>query len=128
MKNIPYHKALGLLMWLQVATRPDLLFAVNILSQFTHNPRKPHWNMLKHILAYVKGTAHYGITYKARSDLNPIGYVDSDFAGCRELRCSTEGNTFIIAGGLVSWESKHQETVGLSTVEAEYIAFTRAMS
>ena len=58
--------------------------------------------------------------------MNPIGYVDSDYAGCKDTRRSTEGNVFIVAGGPVSWESKHQETVALSTVESEYMAFTRA--
>ena len=59
MKNILYREAFGLLMWLQVATRPDLLFAVNILSRFAHNPRKSHWNVLKHTLAYIKATTYY---------------------------------------------------------------------
>ena len=58
--------------------------------------------------------------------MNPIGYVDSDYAGCKDIRCSTEGNVFIVAGGPISWESKRQETVALSTVESEYMAFTRA--
>ena len=62
----------------------------------------------------------------AGEDLNPTGYVDSDFAGCRDTRRSTEGNIFVVAGGPVSWESKRQETVALSTVKAEYMAFTRA--
>ena len=77
MENTPYQEALGSLMWLQIATRPDLSYAVNLL----HNPGKTHWNALKHILAYIKGTIRYGITY-AGEDLNPTGYVDSDFAGC----------------------------------------------
>jgi len=127
-KNVPYREVLGLLMWLQVATRPDLSFVVNILSRFAHNPGKPHWNALKHTLAYIKATTHYGVTFKAGGNLDLIGYVDSNFAGCRESRRSTEGNIFIVAGGPVSWESKRQETVALSTVKAEYMAFTRATS
>jgi len=51
-------------MWLQVATRPDLAFSVNKLACFSHNPGRAYWNALKHILAYVKGTIDYGITYK----------------------------------------------------------------
>jgi len=74
----------------------------------------------------VKGTIDYGITYREGGTLNPIGYVDSDYASCKDTRRSTEGNVFIIAGGLVSWESKRQETVALSTVESEHMAFTRA--
>ena len=63
MKDIPYHEALGSQMWLQVVTRPDLSFAINLLARFAHNPGKPHWIALKHVLAYVKGTIGYGITY-----------------------------------------------------------------
>ena len=83
-KDILYHEVLGLLMQLQVATRPDLSFAVNILSRFAHNPGKPHWNAFKHMLAYIKGTTYYGVTFKARDNLYPIGYVDSNFAGYRK--------------------------------------------
>jgi len=123
MKDIPYYEALGSLMWLQVTTRPDLSFAINLLACFAYNPGKPHWIALKHILAYVKGTIGYGITYRAGGNLNLIGYVDSDFAGCKDTRRSTEETIFIVARGLVSWESKQQDTVDLSTVEAEYMAF-----
>jgi len=123
MKNIPYHEVLGSLMWLQVATRPDLSFAINLLAHFTHNLGKPHWIVLKHVLTYVKNTIDYGITYWAGGNLNLIGYVDSDFTGCKDTRRSTEGTIFIVAGGPVSWESKWQDTVALSTVKAEYMAF-----
>jgi len=73
MKDTPFWEALGSLMWLQVATRPDLAFSVNILVRFAHNPEKAHWNTLKHILAYVKGTKHYGITYKGGSSVRATG-------------------------------------------------------
>ena len=106
MMKIPYHKALGSLMWLQVATRPDLAFAVGLLARFAHNPGKEHWRALKHVMGYVKGTISYGIMYQAGEGLKPIGYVDSDFAGCQSTRRSTDGNIFLVAGGPVSWESK----------------------
>jgi len=99
---------------------------MTLLSRFAHNPGKSHWTAIKHVLAYIKGTLNYGITYKADAKLNPTRYVDSDFAGYKDTCCSTEGNIFIIAGGPVSWESKRQETVALSTVEAEYMGFSRA--
>jgi len=70
---------------------------------------------------------NYEITYKANAELNPTRYVNSDFAGCKDTCCSTKGNIFIIAGGPVSWESKRQETVVLSTVEAKYMGFSRAI-
>ena len=80
--------------------------------------------MLKHALSYVKGTLDYGITYFRNSSLCPSGYVDSDYAGDVDGRKSTEDYMFFVDGGLVSWASKRQETVALSIVEAEYIAFT----
>jgi len=124
MKGIPYRKTLGSLMWLQVATCLDLSYTVNLLSRFAHNPGQAHWNALKHALSYVKGTLDYDITYFYNLSLRPFGYVDSDYAGDVDRRKSTEGYMFFVGGRLVSWASKHQETIALSTVEAEYIAFT----
>jgi len=126
MNKTPYQEALGSLMWLQVATQPDLSYTVGLLFRFAYNPGQTHWNTIKHALVYVKGTTHYGITYKGNTDLNHIGYVDSDFAGCQDTCCSTEGNIFLVAGEPVFWESKRQETIALLTVEAEYMAFSRA--
>ena len=83
---------------------------------------------MKHTLAYVKETIDYGITYRGGETLNLIGYVDSDYAGCKDTRCSIEGNVFIVTDGPVSWESKCQETVALSTVESEYMTFTHTMA
>lgn len=126
MKKVPFREALGSLMWLQVATRPDLSYAVNVLSRFANNPGCKHWEAMKHVLAYLKGTLDYGITYSRNSTLQPFGYVDADHAGNIDNSRSTEGHIFFMAGGAVSWASKRQETVALSTVEAEYMAFTRA--
>jgi hypothetical protein len=126
MKTVPYCEALGSLMWLQVAMRPDLSYAVNLLSRFANNPGQSHWNALRHTLGYLKATLDYGITYCQNGDLQPFGYVDADYAGDIDSSRSTEGHIFFVAGGPVSWASKGQETVALSTIEAEYMAFTRA--
>jgi len=101
MKNIPFCEALGSLMWLQVVIRPNITFSVNKLARFAHNPGKAHWNALKHVMAYIKGTIDYGITDKGGGNLKPSGYVDSDYAGCKDTRRSTEGNIFMVAGGPV---------------------------
>ena len=82
--------------------------------------------MLKHTLAYIKRTVYYGITYHTNETLEPFGFVDSDFAGCKDLRRLTEENVFVVVGGLISWKSKHQEIVTLSTVKAKYIVFSQA--
>jgi len=86
MKNIPFRETLGLLMWLQVIIRPDITFSVNKLAHFAHNPEKAHWNALKHVMAYIKDTIDYGITYKDGSSLESSGYVNSDYAGCKDTR------------------------------------------
>ncbi|KAF7768677.1 hypothetical protein Agabi119p4_7920 [Agaricus bisporus var. burnettii] len=110
MKNVPYREVLGSLMWLQVATRPDLSYAVNILSRFANNPGRSHWDAMKHTLGYIKGTMDYGITYYRDATIKPFGYVDSDFAGDINSRRSTEGHVFFVAGGPISWASRRQDT------------------
>ena len=116
---------LGSLMWLQVATQPNIFYAVTLLSHFAHNPEKSYWSKVKHVLTYIKGTLDYRITYRADGELSSTGYVDSDFAECKDTCCSTEGNIFIVTGEPILWESKRQETVVLSTVKAEYMGFLR---
>jgi len=127
MKGILYQEALGSLMWLQVTTRPDLLFAVNLLSRFAANPGRAHWEAIKHTMAYVKGTTGYGITYHRGLSLQPVGFTDSDFANDKDTRCSTDGHVFYVGGGPVSWSTKCQETVATSTTEAKYMAVSRAV-
>ena len=77
---------------------------------------------MKRVLRYLKGTRNIGITFRGNSAVEPVGYCDSDWAGCRETRKSTEGMVFLLAGGAVHWRSKKQSIVATSTCEAEYIA------
>ncbi|KNZ81205.1 Copia protein [Termitomyces sp. J132] len=115
---------LGALMWAQAATRPDLSFAVALLACFQANPGPAHWKALLHVLAYIKGTLDYKIVYSKElgGSIKPTGYVDSDYGGDLDTRRSTTGYVFLMAGGPVSWSSKRQQTVALSTTEAEYMA------
>jgi len=99
---------------------------VNKLARFAHNLEKAHWNALKHVMAYIKGTIDYGITYKGGGSLEPSRYVDLDYTGCKDTRGSTKDNIFMVAGGPVSWECKRQDTVVLSIVETEFMAFSKA--
>ena len=85
-KNMPFCEALESLMWLQVITRPNLVYSINKLAHFTHNPGKTYSNALKHMLAYIKGTIDYGITYKGGGDLKPISYIDSNYARYKDTR------------------------------------------
>ena len=125
MDDKPYRSVLGSVMWGQLATRPDLSFSVSLLARFQANPGIDHWNALMHVIGYIRNTLDYGLTYSRDADLSPHAYVDADYGGCRDTRRSTSGYVFIMAGGPVTWSSKRQTTVALSTVEAEYVAMSR---
>jgi hypothetical protein len=122
MADKPYSSLLGRLMYLMVSTRPDLASAVQILSRFMSNPGESHWRALKRLLQYLKYTANHGITYRGDQEIQPVGFSDADFAGCKDSRKSTSGYVFMMGGGAVSWSSKRQTIVATSTCEAEYVA------
>jgi hypothetical protein len=128
MADKPYGECVGSLQHAANTTRPDLAFSVGRLATCLSNPQPQHWKNSQHVLAYVKGTLDYKIVYRrgGGSGIKPDGWVDSDFAADLETRRSTSGEVFMMSGGPVSWSAKRQATVALSTVEAEYIALTRA--
>ena len=119
-----YRPVLGSMMWGQLATCPDLSFTVSLLSRFQSDPRIEHWKGLLHVIGYIKNTMDYRLTYSQDANLTPLAYVDADYGGCRDTRWSTSGYVFMMAGRLVTWSSKRQATVALSTVEAEYVAMS----
>lgn len=121
MKNRPYRELVGGIIYLANATRPDIAFAASILSRFSTNPGELHWMLAKRVLRYLKGTSHYGIKYTKNQDLL-TAYTDSDWAGDVDDRKSCTGNVIILANGPISWKSKKQASVALSTMEAEYSA------
>ena len=124
MKKTPYREAIGSLMYAAVATRPDIAFAVSILSQFLDNPGTLHWEATKRVFRYLAGTKNYQLMYGGeRHDLE--GYTDADGA-MQEHRHAISGYAFLFDGGAISWSSKKQELVTLSTAEAEFVAATHA--
>jgi hypothetical protein len=122
MRNVPYHQAVGSLMWAAVVTRPDIAFAVSLLSQFMENPGKTHWEAIKRVFKYLKGTKNNELIIgKIKNGL--IGYSDADWA-LQEHRHSISAYTFLIDGGAISWSCQKQHLITLSTAEAEFISLT----
>ncbi len=121
-----YRKVLGSLNHIANGTRPDIAFATNYLQRYASDARPIHWSRAMHVLAYLKGTMEYRITYQrgnANDDgLTPVGYVDSSHGDDRTSGKSTMGYVFTMAGGPVAWSSRSQKRVALSTSEAEYVA------
>lgn len=134
-ENKPYRSGVGSLMYLAMCTRPDLAHSVGVLSQHLERPGKQHWDALVHVFRYLKGTIHLGIKFNgvitdpvsgAKSQHFPTSLCDADWAGDPNTRRSTTGYVFKLAGGPLSWKSRLQPTVALSSTEAEYRAITEA--
>jgi hypothetical protein len=115
-----YSQLIGSMMYISVCTRPDIAQAVGALARYMATPTVPHWQAAKHILRYISGTADYGITYGG-SNLALDAYCDADFAGDIDTRRSTTGYVFLLGGGAISWSSRLQPTVAVSTTEAEFM-------
>lgn len=124
-RNLPFRELMGSLMYLAVATRPDIAHAVSALSQFNNCYNETHWVAAKRILRYLKGTQNLGLIY--RNSREPIrGYVDADWGNCSNDRRSFTGYVYLLADATVYWESRKQRTVPLSSVEAEYMGLSEA--
>lgn len=125
MDRVPYASAVGSLMYAMVCTRPDLAHAVGVVSRFLSNPGKKHWEAVRWIFRYLRGTSKLGITFGNGQPML-AGYTDSDMAGNKDNMKSTSGYLMTFAGGVVSWQSRLQKCVALSTTKAEYMATTEA--
>jgi hypothetical protein len=129
MKDIPYVSAVGALLYLATATHPDIAHTVSVLCRFNNNPGMQHWAAVKHLMWYLKGTVNLKLTYApspSRSDEPFVTYTDADHGGDPETTRSTSGYLLCIGTGAVSWSSKLQTLVALSTTEAEFIAAVEA--
>lgn len=126
MENVPFRELVGSLQYLAQSTRPDISFAVNVVSQFCQNPGKAHWIAAKRILRYLKGTKSMKLTYSKESDEGFVGYSDADWGNDPDTRRSITGYVFKQSGGAISWSCRKQATVALSTMEAEYMAVSAA--
>jgi hypothetical protein len=118
--NTQYMQMVGTLMYL-TSTRPDIMFVVNLLSRYLAHLTELHLQAVKRVLRYIKGTLSYGIFYKQSGNTELLAYTNNDYAGDLEDRKSTSSFLFVLSSGAVSWSSKKQAVVTLSTTEAEFI-------
>ncbi|XP_048228320.1 secreted RxLR effector protein 161-like [Ricinus communis] len=120
-----YRQIVGSLMYLTL-TRPDIAFVVGVVSRFMQNPKKPHLEVVQRILRYIRGTLDLDIFYKNGVPCKLEGYCDANYIGDYDTRRSTTGYVFSLGSGVITWCSKRQPTVSLSTIEAEYHAVIMA--
>ena len=118
-----YKQIVGSLMYL-TSTRPDIMHTVNLISRYMENPTEVHLLAAKRIFRYLKGTVDFGILYKRGEKSSLIGFSDSDYAGDLDDRKNTFGVVFMLNSGAITWSSKKQQIVTLSTTEAEFVAAT----
>ncbi|GJR15626.1 retrovirus-related pol polyprotein from transposon TNT 1-94 [Tanacetum coccineum] len=115
-----YRSLVGRLIYL--TQRQDISYAVGVVSCFMHRPMRHHFGATKRTLHYLVGTKDYGMWFRRTNDFNLKGFTDSDWAGCMYDVRSTTGNCFILGTAAISWSSKKQTSVALSSTEAEYVA------
>lgn len=114
-----YQRLVGRLIYLS-HTRPDIVYAVSIVSRYMHDPRTSHLDIVNRILRYLKSCPGKGILFLNHGHLKIEGFTDADWAGCLDDRRSTTGYCVFVGGNLVSWRSKKQNVVARSTAEAEF--------
>jgi hypothetical protein len=123
--EIPYLSAIGALMYLAQCTRPDISFSVNLLARFSSEPTRRHWNGVKHILRYLKGTNNLGLYYSCEN-ANLVGYADSGYLSDPHKGKSQTGYVFMNSGAAISWRSTKQVLVATSSNHSEIIALHEA--
>ncbi|XP_063811755.1 uncharacterized protein LOC135049802 [Pseudophryne corroboree] len=124
MQEIPYQNAVGSLMNANIGTRPDITHAVSRASQFANNPGRQHWIAVKRILRYLKDTSSLKLRFTKSKDTSLNVFWDADWGSDEDDRRSYTGYLFALAGTAISWASRKQPTVALSTTEAEYKVLT----
>ncbi|GJS82373.1 retrovirus-related pol polyprotein from transposon TNT 1-94 [Tanacetum coccineum] len=118
-----YHGMVGTLMYL-TTSRPDLTFDVCMCARYQAKPTEKHLHVIKRIFKYLKGTVNRGLWYPKDSSIALIAYADADHAGCQDTRRSTSGSMQLLGDRLVSWSSKRQKSVSISSTKVEYIALS----
>ncbi|GKD72724.1 hypothetical protein Tco_1331006 [Tanacetum coccineum] len=118
-----FRSMVGSLMYL-IASRPDLVFAVCMCARYQASPAKNHFEALKRVFRYLRGTVNWGIWYPKDTAMALTAYANADHAGCQDTLKSMSGSTQFIKDKLVSYSSKKHKSTVISTTEVEYIAMS----
>ncbi|XP_021986575.1 secreted RxLR effector protein 161-like [Helianthus annuus] len=122
-----YQRLVGKLIYLS-HTHPDIVYAVGVVSKFMHQPQVAHMEAAQRILRYLKGTVGHGVLFKTNGHLNVELNTDADWAGDKGNRRSTSRYFSLVDGNLVTWRSKKQKVVALSSAEAEFRGIARGLN
>ncbi|XP_073061988.1 secreted RxLR effector protein 161-like [Primulina eburnea] len=124
--GVPYLSAIGALSYLANFTRPDIAFSVNLLARYSSSPTRRHWNGVKHIFRYLRGTTNMGLFYSKKSDLSLIGYADAGYLSDPHKAKSQTGYVFTRGDTAISWKSTKQTLTATSFNHSEIIAMHEA--
>ncbi|XP_071905726.1 secreted RxLR effector protein 161-like [Coffea arabica] len=125
MLTVPYALAIGSIMYAMLGTRPDVSYALSVMSRYQANPGEGHWTAIKNILKYLRRTKDLFLVY-GKGELELKGYTDARFQSDKDDYKSQSGFIFTLNGGVVCWKSSKQDTTADFTTEAEYIATSEA--
>ena len=126
LEKAKYSAKVGSIIYTMVETRIDIVFATSMVSRFAKNLSSEHFNAIDQILRYLARSCERGIIFGGEKELKLVGYSDSDWAGDHADRKSTSGFVFMLNGGPISYASRKQAVVALSSTEAEYVALSLA--
>ena len=104
------------------ASRPDIIFSIDLCARYQADPKESHLKATKRILRYIKGSENLGLFYPKSKEFKLMAYTDDDYGGCKIDRKSTSGICYFLGNSLVTWASKKQNIVALFSTEAEYVA------
>ena len=126
MKGIHYSKAIGSILWPAVVSRPDIAYTTRILSQLIQNPGYAHWKGVKRIITYLNTTKNHWLTFRGTSKTLVEGYSDADWASQKDQHLIS-GYVFFLGHGAITWSSKKQYIIALSSMESKYIVQMHAV-
>jgi len=129
MEGTPHASGVGSIIYGLVCSRPDLSYAISVISRFMANSGQVHWQALKWVLRYLNETLKGGLKYtRSQPGRDALeGYVDVDYAGNVDTRNSLSGFVFTLFDTAVTWKANQKSVVALSTTQAEYIALVEGV-